>query len=247
MSYNTYSELPMILPKSYSSEKYIDNISKSYGFITYCSATSRFAIVKKRISNALKFLLWGKYTRSELKSLVYDLYDENEDFILKSALVDRKSYNECIRIISPTATKSVCNYGYMRLLDSKEDITRLLDMNMGRNKRIWSWVKGRKNPKDITEYDTCIREFEEELGIPFPSDSVIIDKPIISEYITSNRKLVNKFWILIVENEFSTENVNINCDEIDKISWVSIDEARELILSYFIDALNEAYSIINNI
>ena len=69
----------------------------------------------------------------------------------------------------------------------------------GRTAGTWGLVGGKKEPHDLTPYDTLVREISEEVGkIP------TIKKVVPLELFTSNDQLFQyNTYVLIVEKEFS--------------------------------------------
>ena len=84
----------------------------------------------------------------------------------------------------------------------------------GRTAGTWGLVGGKKEPHDLTPYDTLVREISEEVGkIP------TIKKVVPLELFTSNDQLFQyNTYVLIVEKEFSP---SLN-DEHNGYAWCDL-------------------------
>lgn len=88
----------------------------------------------------------------------------------------------------------------------------------------WSWPKGKQDPGEhITT--TAVREVLEETGV-----EIRLDRPLGRQLyaVSGGRAKTVAYWVgrVLGDSDVSTYPVN---DEIDQVSWVEIDKARQLL------------------
>jgi 8-oxo-dGTP pyrophosphatase MutT (NUDIX family) len=112
-----------------------------------------------------------------------------------------------------TMSTIICNGGLFLSKETKRFLFLL--RNKGKTAGSWGFVGGKKEPIDLTPYDTLTREITEELGI-LPK----IEKVIPIEQYTSRDQTFNyNTYILLVEKEF----MPILNDEHCSYAWCSYD------------------------
>ena len=93
-------------------------------------------------------------------------------------------------------TNVVCSGGLFLSKTTKRFLFLL--RNKGKTAGTWGFVGGKKEPEDLTPFDTLTREIHEELG-NIPN----IEKMIPLEQYTSNDHLFKyNTYVLLVDNEF---------------------------------------------
>lgn len=71
--------------------------------------------------------------------------------------------------------------------------------SQGKTADTWGLVGGKKDPADLTPYDTLVREIDEEVGV-----TPTIKKMIPLELFTSNDQLFQyNTYVLLVDKEFT--------------------------------------------
>lgn len=70
--------------------------------------------------------------------------------------------------------------------------------NKGRTAGTWGFVGGKKEPKDITPFDTLQREIIEEVG-----QGIIVEKTIpLEQYVSADQTFKYNTYVVIVPKEF---------------------------------------------
>lgn len=90
----------------------------------------------------------------------------------------------------------VCSGGLFVAKDTKRFLFLL--RTQGKTANTWGLVGGKREPEDLTPYDTLMREIHEEVG-----KTPAIKKVVPLELFTSNDQLFQyNTYVLIVEKEF---------------------------------------------
>ena len=100
----------------------------------------------------------------------------------------------------------------------------------------WEFPKGRAEYRE-TSYECANREFCEETGLTNNNYEIINIKPILNEYIATNKiKYINKYYfseLVVKPNEFIINPlIKEQFNEIGKIKLCSLQEANKLIREY---------------
>jgi len=104
-----------------------------------------------------------------------------------------------------------CSGGLFLSKDTKRFLFLL--RNKGKTAKTWGFVGGKKDPIDLTPYDTLTREIREEIGF-LPDIKKMIP---LEQYTSQDQKFNYNTYILIVDKEFIP---NLN-DEHISYAWSS--------------------------
>lgn len=91
----------------------------------------------------------------------------------------------------------ICSGGLFLAENTKRFL--FLFRSQGKTADTWGLVGGKKDPADLTPYDTLVREIDEEVGV-----TPTIKKMIPLELFTSNDQLFQyNTYVLLVDKEFT--------------------------------------------
>lgn len=91
----------------------------------------------------------------------------------------------------------ICSGGLFLARDTKRFLFLL--RTQGKTANTWGFVGGKKEPLDLTPYDTLNREVSEEIG-----NTPLIKKIIpLEQYASNDQSFKYNTYILIVDNEFT--------------------------------------------
>lgn len=114
---------------------------------------------------------------------------------------------------SNTLSKITCSGGLFLAKDTKRFL--LLLRTQGKTAGTWGLVGGKKEPSDITPYDTLTREISEEVG-----KTPIIKKVIPLELFTSNdQNFQYNTYVILIDREF----IPVLNEEHAGYAWCSYD------------------------
>jgi 8-oxo-dGTP pyrophosphatase MutT (NUDIX family) len=106
-----------------------------------------------------------------------------------------------------------CSGGLFLSKDTKRFLFLL--RNKGKTAKTWGFVGGKKDPIDLTPYDTLTREIREEIGF-LPNIEKLIP---LEQYTSQDQKFNYNTYILIVDKEF----IPILNEEHISYAWSSYD------------------------
>ena len=223
----------------------------SIGVITFriVNGTIEILLIRRKDSLAFVDFMRGKYNLDDL------------DYIVK--IMERMTINEH-KMILENDFKTLWNYlwgasltnqykneekmsqiKFEKLKNGYNFNTNLININdiinkckISYNEPEWGFPKGRRNyqEKDIM----CgLREFEEETG--YSKENIIIINNILplDEIFTSSnyKSYKHKYYIGLFKNFKNPEKL-FQTNEISKISWVNIDDAKNYIRDYNVEKKN---------
>ena len=245
-----YSQLPICFPIS---TPFVSYGPASYGLLTFAKDTRRWFMVKRRHSNSLINLLWGRYRSSSIPSLVADLsFDEIS--LIERSLVEFDDYTSIVRSVYNNKTDGRV-YAYQRFRDLRKLFMHAIEMRFnGDLTKVhtfpdidWFWAKGQKDSKFETSLDTAIREFEEESGITISEMSYVMSRDsIMYEFEVSPALILTvQLWVCIVDNETEPPSLTEEDIEISERGWMDTQQVLEHLSDVFHREFFEAEELVD--
>ena len=223
----------------------------SIGVITFRIINGIIEILLIRRKDSLAFVdfMRGKYNLDDLDYIVktmermtineHKMILENDfktlwNYLWGASLTNQYKNEEKMSQIKFEKLKNGYNFNN-QLINMNEIINKCKNSY---NEPEWGFPKGRRNyqEKDIM----CgLREFEEETG--YSKDNIIIINNILplDEIFTSSnyKSYKHKYYIGLFKNFKNPEKL-FQTNEISKISWVNIDDAKNYIRDYNVEKKN---------
>lgn len=202
----------------------------SYGIILNSLKSNRWLLVQRKHTSDILLIMKGLYRISHLPLLVKNI-TEIESKHLKNCINGGINVFEKLYLEEFYLEKESLNYSKIRFAESINIINTLLNnIDFTCNQLSWNWPKGRPNKQNFeTNFESAIREFQEEVEINIPIPLYISDY-YVTEYIKTltGKYLESKYWIYIINDEFDITKPD-NHNEIENRAWFTSTECELLI------------------
>lgn len=203
----------------------------SYGLIVYSLADDSWCLVKKTHSIEFILIIKGLYRKSLLPFFFCKLFENEASYLVKMC----KNLDFFVEMYHKFKMNSDNIRYALNMFKSvlKPNIESLVSYHS--NKKVfWEFPKGRVSisEKSIeTPIDCAIREFKEESSCDYLPEPVMLSNNCVHEIINTifEIKIINNYWVYVVQNEFPLNNNIKHDDEISEKGWFINSKALDMI------------------
>lgn len=188
---------PRLILKTHFSRRTI----VSYGFMVYARDTQRWLVVQRKHSVEFILLLRGDYCYSHLPLIVPELTRAERSIVLSLLSCNVSTYARYLRQLG--LEPDAAEHGHAQLLSHYDTLATLLANIDPRPFTLWTWPKGRCGWSE-TPLACAMREYEEEVSLPFPTARSFISSSYYSHTFPTlqGADIVSRCWLCVVDHEF---------------------------------------------
>lgn len=196
----------------------------SYGLIVFALDTKRWIIVQRKHSIELLLFISGNYRLSNL-SIILSSITQQEAQLIINCYNNTFDYFKSIYLQELNLTESNISYSYMRLIENKNIVLKILEhINLSSKTLQWTWPKGRLQIYTKENgFDCAKREFHEEIELELPTSIFVSDHFFIDHFRTFlGVDIEARFWIYIIPNELPLSPPSPSHPEVSNRIWIDI-------------------------
>lgn len=181
-------------------------------------------------------LIFSKSTRSEydLADHIVNADDQGMENIITNYLKVR--YHQNLEFMINNAIRKFKLY--------RETISHAINYNTPVKHQTYLWPKG-----GLMEGETAIecaqREIREETSLDVPRDKILNNTYKVDIHSFTGKVYTTIYYLVIIDSDKYIPTDNFDKREIQKVEWVSFDEARRLLESPYLDILEDLVNIMN--